>query len=79
MHRNDVLRMVQRRAKTAELGASIGCHTFRATGIAAYLKNGGRLELAQKMAGHANAKTTVCTTGATTIFRSMRSSGFAFN
>jgi site-specific recombinase XerD len=58
MHRNDVLRMIQRRAKAAELGASIGCHTFRATGITAYLKNGGRLELAQKMAGHANAKTT---------------------
>lgn len=24
----------------------IGCHTFRATGITAYLKNGGRLEVA---------------------------------
>jgi integrase len=57
MHRNDVLRMIQRLAKAAELGASIGCHTFRATGITAYLKKGG-LELAQKMAGHANAKTT---------------------
>jgi hypothetical protein len=26
----------------------IGCHTFRATGITAYLKNGGKLEIAQQ-------------------------------
>ncbi len=57
MHRNDVLRMIWRRAKAAGLsGAGIGCHTFRATGITAYLKSGGRIEVAQKMAGH--AKTT---------------------
>ena len=59
IHRNDVLRMIWRRAKAAGLaGAGIGCHTFRATGITAYLKGGGRIEVAQKMAGHANAKTT---------------------
>jgi integrase/recombinase XerD len=59
MHRNDVLRMIWRRAKDAGLaGAGIGCHTFRTTGITAYLKGGGRIEVAQKMAAHANAKTT---------------------
>jgi integrase/recombinase XerD len=36
----------------------IGCHTFRATGITDYLTNGGRIEVAQRMAGHSNAKTT---------------------
>ncbi len=34
------------------------CHTFRATGITDYLTNGGKLEVAQRMAGHSNAKTT---------------------
>ena len=39
MHRNDVVRMIWRRAKNAGLdGVGIGCHTFRAT---AYLKGGG--------------------------------------
>ena len=36
----------------------IGNHTFRATGITAYLKNGGRLEVAQQMAAHESARTT---------------------
>ena len=36
----------------------IGCHTFRATGITDYLTNKGQLEVAQRMAGHASAKTT---------------------
>jgi integrase len=34
------------------------CHTFRATGITTYLKNGGTLEKAQYMAGHESARTT---------------------
>ena len=58
MTRTDVYRMLQRRAREARLRTHISCHTFRATGITAYLKNGGRLELAQRMAGHAHAKTT---------------------
>jgi hypothetical protein len=44
--------MVRRRAKAAGIKAPIGCHTFRATGIAAYLENGGTLEHAQAMAAH---------------------------
>ncbi len=32
--------------------------SFRATGIPAYLKNGGRIELAQQIPGHESARTT---------------------
>src|ERR1035438_5696443 len=46
------------RAADAGIETAIGCHTFRATGITDYLKNGGRIEVAQRMAGHSNAKTT---------------------
>jgi hypothetical protein len=46
------------RAADAGIETPIGCHTFRATGITDYLTNGGRIEVAQKMAGHSNAKTT---------------------
>ena len=58
MHRVDAWRMIQRRA--AELGtrARIGCHTFRATGITAYLEAGGTLENAQAMAAHESPRTT---------------------
>jgi site-specific recombinase XerD len=56
--RGDVWRMVRRRAADAGIETAIGCHTFRATGIADHLTNGGRVEVAQRMAGHSNAKTT---------------------
>lgn len=56
--RGDVWRMVRRRAADAGIETAIGCHTFRATGITDYLTNGGRIEVAQRMAGHSNAKTT---------------------
>ena len=36
----------------------ISCHTFRATGITAYLTNGGKLEVAQQMAAHESARMT---------------------
>ena len=49
---------IQRRAKDSGRETAIGCHTFRATGITDYLTNGGKLEIAQRMAGHSNAKTT---------------------
>ncbi len=47
-----------RRAVGARIETAIGCHTFRATEITDYLTNGGRIEVAQRMAGHANNKTT---------------------
>ena len=42
--RRVVLAMIKRRAAAAGLPASTCCHTFRATGITAYLSNGGTLE-----------------------------------
>ena len=57
--RRVVLAMIKRRAAAAAgLPASTCCHTFRATGITAYLSNGGTLEHAQQIAGHASPKTT---------------------
>lgn len=50
--------MVRRRALAAGIGTVIGNHTFRATGITAYLKNGGTLENAATMANHASTRTT---------------------
>ena len=50
--------MIQRRAVAAGIGTKIGNHTFRATGITAYLKNGGTLENAAAMANHASTRTT---------------------
>jgi site-specific recombinase XerD len=58
LSRTNVWYMVRRRAASAGIETAIGCHTFRATGITDYLRNGGRIEVAQRMAGHANAKTT---------------------
>ena len=56
--RRVVLAMIKRRASAAGLPASTCCHTFRATGITAYLSNGGTLEHAQQIAGHASPRTT---------------------
>lgn len=50
--------MVRRRAVAAGIQTLIGNHTFRATGITAYLKNGGTLENAAAMANHASTRTT---------------------
>ena len=58
MTRRVVLSMIKRRAVAAGLPPSTCCHTFRATGITAYLSNGGTLEHAQQIAAHASPKTT---------------------
>lgn len=50
--------MIRRRAKAAGIATKVGNHTFRATGITAYLKNGGTLEKAAQMANHASTRTT---------------------
>ncbi len=50
--------MIQRRARAAGITIKIGNHTFRATGVTAYLKNGGTLEKAALMADHASTRTT---------------------
>jgi integrase len=54
----NVYAMVQRRAIAAGIDTKIGNHTFRATGITAYLRNGGTLENAAAMANHASTRTT---------------------
>jgi integrase len=51
-------RIVERRAKAAGIQTRIGNHTFRATGITAYLKNSGKLEVAQQNANHESPRTT---------------------
>jgi site-specific recombinase XerD len=58
MDRGDGYRMIRRRARDAGLDADICCHTFRATGITAYLESGGTLENAQVMAAHESPRTT---------------------
>jgi site-specific recombinase XerD len=58
MTRVDAWRMIQRRAEGLGFRVKIGCHTFRATGITAYLDSGGTLENAQAMAAHESPRTT---------------------
>ena len=58
MSRVDVFRMIKRRVRQAQLGASANCHTFRATGLTAYLLNGGSIENAQAIAALESPRTT---------------------
>ncbi len=58
MGQADVFRMIGRRADAAGIRTRVGCHSFRATGITEYLRNGGKLEVAQQMANHESARTT---------------------
>jgi site-specific recombinase XerD len=58
MTQADVYRMIRRRSAKAGIATRIGNHSFRATGITEYLKNGGKLEIAQQMANHESARTT---------------------
>jgi len=46
------------RTKAGGIQTKIGNHSFRATGITAYLKNGGKLEIAQQIAAHESSRTT---------------------
>jgi site-specific recombinase XerD len=58
MGRTDVYRMIGQRADRAGVKTKIGCHTFRAPGITEYLRNGGKLEIAEQTAYHESARTT---------------------
>jgi site-specific recombinase XerD len=58
MTRNDSFRMVKRRARAAGLSATTCNHCFRATGITAYMRNGGDIKVAAKLAGHSSTRTT---------------------
>ena len=57
LSRVDVFRMIKRRIKAVGFGEA-NCHTFRATGITAYLLNGGTLERAQAIAAYESPRTT---------------------
>jgi site-specific recombinase XerD len=58
LHSDNILQMVKRRARDAGVSDRLCCHTWRGTGITAYIKAGGDIRIAQKMAGHASLKTT---------------------
>ena len=58
MNQSDAYCMVRRRARDAGIKIKIGNHTCRATGITAYLKNGGKLEFAQRIAADESSRTT---------------------
>jgi integrase/recombinase XerD len=58
LDRFEAYKMIKRRAEGAGLPKEITCHTFRATGITAYLENGGTIEHAQQIAAHESPRTT---------------------
>jgi len=56
--RSDAADMLKRRLKQAGLPAHYSPHSFRATGITNFLENDGILEAAQRIAVHADSRTT---------------------
>lgn len=46
------------RAEDDGVQTKIACQVLRATGIMEFLRNGGKLEVAQRMANHESARTT---------------------
>ena len=58
MTRTTTLKMIKRRAGQAGLPTEICAHSFRGTGITEYLRNGGDLKVAARIAGHESTRTT---------------------
>ncbi len=58
MTRQTALKMLKRRVRDAGLPDEISNHSFRGTGITEYLRNGGDLEIAARIAGHESTRTT---------------------
>jgi integrase/recombinase XerD len=58
LDRSSVLSIVKRRCRTVDLPSSICNHSFRATGITFHQDNGGDIESAARLAGHADVRTT---------------------
>jgi integrase/recombinase XerD len=56
--RTDAADMLKRRLKQAGLPAHYSPHSFRATGMTNFLENDGTLQAAQRIAGHADSRTT---------------------
>lgn len=49
---------MKRRARQPGISTQVCNHTFRGTGITAYLENDGQLEKAANMAAHSSNRTT---------------------
>lgn len=58
LDRRGISWLVQARAKASGLEKKVCCHSFRATGITQYMNRGGVLDIAQRIAGHAQLSTT---------------------
>jgi integrase/recombinase XerD len=58
LDRSAVLGIVKRRCRDVGLPPSICNHSFRATGITLHQENGGDIETAARLAGHADTRTT---------------------
>jgi integrase len=56
--RKDAWAMLKRRLRDAGFSSIYSNHSFRAAGITNYLENGGTPETAQRIAGHADSRTT---------------------
>ena len=58
LSRKDAWAMLKRRLRDAGVSSIYCNHSLRAAGITNFLENGGSLEAAQRMAGHADSRTT---------------------
>ena len=56
--REDAAAMIKRRTRSAGLPPQVCAHSFRGTGITEYLRAGGTLETAARIAGHESTRTT---------------------
>ena len=71
--------MIKRRAEDAGLPSSTCCHTFRATGITAFLENGGTVENATGESRRTSRRERPnCMTAPATRSRSTKSSVFRY-
>ena len=52
LDRRSVLKLVEKRAKASGILKRVCCHSFRATGVTEYMNSGGKIEIAQRIAGH---------------------------
>ena len=58
LDRRSVLKLVEKRARTSGILKRVCCHSFRATGVTEYMNSGGKIEIAQRIAGHTSPSTT---------------------
>jgi integrase/recombinase XerD len=58
LSRDEASYMIKRRLRQAGMPEHYSAHSFRAAGITNFLTNGGALEVAQRIAGHADSRTT---------------------